>query len=966
MFARTPDQRNLITRLLFLLAALPQVANSGNDACSGGDCQGNQSAGISITAPPNTLNVNNLTGPIQPSSGTPGIHLGSDGGLDLTINSGNSLSNVSIITNQASGIVVSSKGTPPSPSNDPLLNVPIPGNPGVSGGVVRIESYSDITTGGTNAHGIFAQSNTTGYPSSVITALENFSDAGISFKVTSVKNPDGTEGGLDAPVIARIAVVEATDGLPVFTGYAGEAGSFTISQGGGFSFNPGTGFDDLAVGESRIVSVKYVLDGYRNDVLKRSGVQGELIAQVTKTASGLEVVKSAFFEDFGDSDKPQTDGKALPDLNSYVAGLVDEANGAGGAGNSVDVYHRAGIITTNGAASHGILAKSAGRMGSNGRNGGGFWSFGTRKPTEGGAGRPGGDVSIHADGSITTKFQGALNQPNQTSIGVLAHSLGGNGGRGGNGGTYYYGRRGGTGGNGGLAEVFGSAVINTDGHFASGILALSEGGDGGDGGDGADVTGGGAGGFGGKGGPVGVNGNWNITTRGDNAHGIWAKSMGGNAGTGGSGGWLAGAPAPGGQATDGGIVSLISGGEVTTWGSDAYGLFAQSVGGFGGSGGSGGSIFYSRGGNGNSAGSGGAVSVTNQSGGEVITHGTGAHAVYAQSIGGGGGAGGGGSGIVGVGGSGAAGGFGGIVEANNAGLIQTYGENARGIYAQSVGGGGGDGGNSAGLVAVGGGGSGTSDGGNVTVNNSGVIETANIGGNAIFAQSIGGGGGSGGSSTGWFSIGGSGGGGGNAGEVVVNNGGTKLQTAKADASAVFAQSVGGGGGKGGNSVAVGAFVSLAIGGSGAAGGKGDNVSVNSLPGEILTSGDRSYGIFAQSIGGGGGDGGFAVSASAGVGGSLSIGVGGAAGGGGDSGLVNVVSHSHIVTKGDDADGVFAESIGGGGGTGGFAISGAASDGVAITFNFGGKGGSGGDGKAVDVRNFGTIETGVVDLIWQAD
>jgi len=326
MFTLTPDQRYLITKLLFLLAALPQVANSANDACSGGVCQGNQSAGISITAPPNTLNVKNLTGPIQPSSGTSGIRLNSDGGSDLTINSGERLSNVSIITNQASGIVVSSQGSPPSPQNDPLLNIPIPGNPGVSGGVVRVDSYSDITTGGTNAHGISAKSNTTGYPGSVITALESFSDAGISFKVTSVKKPDGTEGGLDTSVSARIAVVqEAADGLKVFTGYAGEAGSFTISQDGTISFDPGTGFNDLAVGGSRIVSVNYVLDGYRNNVLKRSGVKGELIAQVTRTDSGLEVVKSAFFEDFGDSTKPQTDGKALPDLNSYVAGRVDEA-----------------------------------------------------------------------------------------------------------------------------------------------------------------------------------------------------------------------------------------------------------------------------------------------------------------------------------------------------------------------------------------------------------------------------------------------------------------------------------------------------------------------------------------------------------------------------------------------------------------------------------------------------------------
>ena len=93
---------------------------------------------------------------------------------------------------------------------------------------------------------------------------------------------------------------------------------------------------------------------------------------------------------------------------------------------------------------------------------------------------------------------------------------------------------------------------------------------------------------------------------------------------------------------------------------------------------------------------------------------------------------------------------------------------------------------------------------------------------------------------------------------------------------------------------------MAIGGEGAEGGKGNEVKVNSLAGEIRTSGDRSHGIFAQSIGGGGGDGGYAVSASVGVGGSVSIGVGGVAGGGGDSDKVEVVNHSDITTGGDNA------------------------------------------------------------------
>ena len=94
-----------------------------------------------------------------------------------------------------------------------------------------------------------------------------------------------------------------------------------------------------------------------------------------------------------------------------------------------------------------------------------------------------------------------------------------------------------------------------------------------------------------------------------------------------------------------------------------------------------------------------------------------------------------------MGGKGAAGGNGGVVNVTNEATIQTYGGNARGIYAQSIGGGGGDGGNAGGFVGVGGEGSGTSDGGDVTVTNHGLIETEGYRSHAIFAESVGGGGG---------------------------------------------------------------------------------------------------------------------------------------------------------------------------------------------------------------------------------
>ena len=499
----------------------------------------------------------------------------------------------------------------------------------------------------------------------------------------------------------------------------------------------------------------------------------------------------------------------------------------------------------------------------------------------------------------------------------------------------------------------GSGTITTTGDYASGILAVSAGGDGGAGGGSwKTVTGGGNGGNGGQGGSVTVDGDWNITTTGNYAYGIWAKSVGGNAGTGGSGGWIAGHPGNGGQATDGGTVTVNGGGAIETSGDNSYGIYAESIGGFGGQGGSQTGIFYSQGGSGESAGSGGDVYVTQEASGQITTYGTNSHGIFAQSVGGGGGSGGSGGALVGYGGGSANGGFGGNVNVTNYGVITTYGSGAKGIYAQSVGGGGGDGGFGAGLGAVGGNGSGTSDGGKVNVFNAGTIDSQ---AEAIFAQSIGGGGGNGGSSSGWFSFGGSGGGGGNADSVTVVNIGN-LTNHEDNASAIFAQSLGGGGGNGGCSGSVGAFGSLAVGGSGKAGGNGADVSVYSGTNSIDTSGDSSHGIFAQSVGGGGGNGGYAVAGSIGDGVSVSVAVGGNAGAGGSASNVVVDSDSDITTRGTGSHGIFAQSVGGGGGTGGFSLAISGSQGASLSLGIGGCGGKGGNSQEVTVNNSGQIET----------
>jgi len=70
-----------------------------------------------------------------------------------------------------------------------------------------------------------------------------------------------------------------------------------------------------------------------------------------------------------------------------------------------------------------------------------------------------------------------------------------------------------------------------------------------------------------------------------------------------------------------------------------------------------------------------------------------------------------------------------------------------------------------------------------------------------------------------------------------------------ESSAIFAQSVGGGGGNGGDSVSIGvAIASVSIGGRGGAGGYSDKVDIiNSSDGNIITAGDRSYGIYARAL-----------------------------------------------------------------------------------------------------------------------
>jgi len=309
---------------------------------------------------------------------------------------------------------------------------------------------------------------------------------------------------------------------------------------------------------------------------------------------------------------------------------------------------------------------------------------------------------------------------------------------------------------------------------------------------------------------------------------------------------------------------------------------------------------------GNSGGDSGPVTVQLQppngavTGGSVTTYDDDAVGVLAQSVGGGGGAG----GVIGaVGGNGGNGGAGGAVtvQIDSGSTVTTLGDFADGVLAQSVGGGGGDAGYAKAYgpffsAAIGGlGGSGNS-GGNVSVSNSGALITAGESAYGVIAQSIAGGGGNGGAANSYsvgvifpaaMALGGHGGNGGTGGAVAVSNQGTIITggsssgapaaatpitlnnvtlnlPAGMDSIGILAQSIGGGGGNGGSALAKTLAInavpelptvsaSFALGGSGGAGNSGGDVAVGNA-GTVLTFGDGAHGVLAQSIGGGGGNG----------------------------------------------------------------------------------------------------------------
>ncbi len=325
-------------------------------------------------------------------------------------------------------------------------------------------------------------------------------------------------------------------------------------------------------------------------------------------------------------------------------------------------------------------------------------------------------------------------------------------------------------------------------------------------------------------------------------------------------------------------------------------------------------------------------------------------------------------------------------------MIGTQGDQSDGILAQSIGGGGGFGGASEtttfgqpvvsaikGLDLNMGSTAGGGNGSSVGVTNSGSIMTAGNESAAIEAQSIGGGGGEGGMAiSGSISIsqdpvafpgyafGSSGGAGGSGGSVSVMNTATLLKTSGEESDGILAQSIGGGGGNGGLAVSGSITQSItggvAMGGYGGSGGSANTVGIQStnINGAILTQGDLSVGIMAESIGAGGGSGGNAVRGQATSSLGVNVALGASGGTGGNGGQIDILDKGGIETQGDVADGILAQSIGGGGGNAGYAIAGTLSPTVSGTSAYGMSGGAGGNGAIVGVTQNGSVLTAGIE------
>jgi hypothetical protein len=680
------------------------------------------------------------------------------------------------------------------------------GNSGGAGGntgaaSVTLDDTASVYTAGDYSNAVVVQSIGGGGGNGGVGSASN-DQIGGGFNLSANIGLGGAGGSGGTP---GSATVHLEDGTNISTAGSGSRGVLAQSIGGG----GGTG-QGGTIGLSGSASVAGDDDGDREDPISGSvtvnigsktgdGMTGGTVSvtangTITTTGGDADGIlaqsiggSGGLAGSVGNDAGSDSDGFGGGDGGTKytLTASLGGAGGTGGHGGEVDVIVDQGHVATTGDWADAVVAQS---IGGGGGAGGTSTAAGSDARASialaigghGGAGGDGGAVNATFADPDGSNDSYVISTSGFAAYGVLLQSIGGGGGQGGDGsdsasggitvGGGIGGSSGSSGDGGAVTIISPSALaVLTTGHDAHGVVAQSIGGGGGVGGAGSseaatdddshtiDLSVGGSGASGGSGGTVtlGFTAPWSgIQTRGDRSYGVLAQSIGGGGGLGGGG--SSDSPTSltvggsGGAAGDGRAVSLSMSGGFSTAGIDAYGIVAQSIGGGGGIGGAGTLVNAKTplkfGGQDGASGDGGDVTVQ-LSGFGIGTAGKGAHAIIAQSIGGGGGIAGYTGGSVGIsndtgsvnytGSDGS--GSGHAVSVTLDGNITTTGDRAHGIVAQSIGGGGG-------IYSVPGGGAtiygsaatafdGTSASGDVMVTQSGILTTTGLDSIGIFAQS---------------------------------------------------------------------------------------------------------------------------------------------------------------------------------------------------------------------------------------
>ena len=502
----------------------------------------------------------------------------------------------------------------------------------------------------------------------------------------------------------------------------------------------------------------------------------------------------------GSMDIGATDPGGTPAMSLGIP--AGGGSGSGGAGGDVSVS-TSNSISTTGMQASGILAQSIGGGGGHGSAGSGRTSgptstvdpfdvpfsaqLGTNQTSDS---TDGGTVSVYVSSSTTTNNP-TISTTGDWAFGVLGQSVGAGGGKA----SFISGTTskavtkvdsvtlGALEGEGAGGDVSGNmsqnSKVSTSGYGAMGIVLQSVGAGGGivtlasqdykaGNGEDADQEVNLGSGWGdstatteGDGGVVGFHGESTVSTQGDFAHGVLLQSVAGGGGIFGAGTdqapthddearrlrvSMGGPDNPDGTGGEiqVGLFNQISA-TITTEGSNAFGLVAQSVGGGGGM--AMGSFIDTQPNMGAYSEikakrfDGGAVSINLDDPSSITTHGEGAHGIVAQSVGGGGGIlqpGANAHGLrssVGVYADNAHG-YGGDVYVLNSAPVETHGDGAIGIVAQVIGGGGGLWADLAGSVGNENSSTSGSSNGTLEVDVYGSITTHGSKGHGVFAQNM--------------------------------------------------------------------------------------------------------------------------------------------------------------------------------------------------------------------------------------